>query len=307
MKFKPRVRSKNHSCDELRRGGLGYYPFRSVVRLGSVTSNSRIFKNPNSIIEINTVDAVNISRNKLLMKEAFARAEVPQAEWFVYFGYCGTRDDDPDKKHRFYFNPEDTIPIEEMSYPLIVKRVHGFKGIGMSMINTREELETWLDAHPNTEGWYFERYHNFNREYRLHVTKEGCFYGLRKMLKGDAENRWYRNDSNCVWITEHKVLFDEEHNIIGYDESEDNPAFDKPVNWENIEKDCVKALEAVGLDIGAFDIRIQSSLDKGGNKHENPQYILIEVNSAPSMGTITVLKYKETIQKLLEQKYEDIS
>ena len=300
MKFKPRVRSKNHSCDELRRGGLGYYPFRSVVRLGSVTPNAHLFKNPNGIIEINSVDAVNVSRNKLLMKQAFAQAEVPQSEWWLIIDADGLVAY-PKAANAGY------VHLDHLPYPLIVKRVHGFKGIGMSMINTNEELESWLSAHPNTEGWYFEQYHNFNREYRLHVTKEGCFYGLRKMLKSDAENRWYRNDSNCVWITEHKVLFDEEHTIIGYDESEDNPAFDKPVNWENIEKDCVRALEAVGLDIGAFDVRVQSALDKGGNKRENPQYILIEVNSAPSMGNITVLKYKEAIQKLLEHKYEDIS
>ena len=82
-----------------------------------------------------------------------------------------------------------------------------------------------------------KKYYTYTREYRLHITKDGCFYACRKMLKRDAEED--RHDSNCVWIVE------------------DNPEFNKPDNWNDIVSDCVKAMQSVGLDICAIDIKMQ--------------------------------------------------
>jgi type I restriction enzyme S subunit len=48
---------------------------------------------------------------------------------------------------------------------------------------------------------------NNSREYRLHVTADGCFYACRKMLKADAEERWYKNDSNCVVSPIYELFF----------------------------------------------------------------------------------------------------
>ena len=47
------------------------------------------------------------------------------------------------------------------------------------------------------------------------------------------DERFVRNDKNCVWILE------------------SNPMFDKPSNWQEIVDESVKALHAVGLDVGA--------------------------------------------------------
>lgn len=155
--------------------------------------------------------------------------------------------------------------------------------------------------------YYAEKAVFYNREYRLHVTKWGCFYAARKMLKSDIpeDKRWYRNDSNCIWVAEYTVEKDNEGNILKYNEDIPNEAFDKPVNWKEIEENCVKALGATGLEVGAFDVRVQSSLDKHGNKRQNPEYIILEVNSAPSFGDITTIKYKEILSKLLVNKYEN--
>ena len=75
-----------------------------------------------------------------------------------------------------------------------------------------------------------------------------------------------------------------------------NPLFDKPVNWDSIVDSCVSALDAIGLDIAAFDVKVQS------NKHEEPEYIILESNSAPSLGERGIEKYKEILTRLINEQ-----
>ena len=223
-------------------GSLGRFPFRAVIRFGSQTKTEDIY--PTGAIEVNSVEAVQNSRSKLLMKECFAKAGVPQSRWF---GICN---DNGDKYMIDLSNNQSLISKDNLPYPIVAKRVFGFKGRGMFLLETQEDLEKWLTEN-NTIGYYLESYKNFNKEYRLHCTKDGCFYSARKMLKSDTpdDKRWYRNDSNCIWVAEYKVIMDGDK-VIGYDETTPNEAFDKPVNWNKIEEDCVKALKEVGLDVG---------------------------------------------------------
>ena len=97
--------------------------------------------------------------------------------------------------------------------------------------------------------------------------------------------RWYRNDSNCNWIVE------------------DNPLFDKPTNWQAIMDECVKALNAVGLDIGACDVKVQSAKKKDGTARQNPDYFVIEINSAPSLKERGLQKYLVQIPQILRRKF----
>jgi hypothetical protein len=101
------------------------------------------------------------------------------------------------------------------------------------------------------------------------------------MLREEAEERWHRHDNNCVWILE------------------ENPLFDKPNNWEEIVAECVKALTAVSLDIAAVDIKVQSATNKQGVLRESPEFIILETNSAPSLGDITANKYVEQLTNML--------
>ena len=174
---------------------------------------------------------------------------------------------------------------EEVVYPIVVKHIFGSRGTGNTLVHSYEELLTLLD-NKNTNNYIFEAYFSGSKEYRIHVSKDGCFYTNRKMLKSDIpqEDRWYRNDSNSVWILE------------------DNPSFEKPVNWQTIENECVNALHAVGLDMGAIDLRVQSATDSRGNLRLEPDFKIIEINSAPSMGAITLEKYKALIPSLLQDK-----
>ena len=242
-----------------------------VFRLGSTTPTSEVFKTAKNVVEINTVQAITNSANKLLMKRKFSEAGVLTADWW---------------------NAESLENWAADKFPIVVKHIFGSRNNGNTLIKTPEELNAWLNKKSKTQltQYIVERFYNYNREYRLHVTADGCFYTCRKMLKSDtpAEKRWFRNDSNSTWILE------------------ENENFDKPSNWTAIVAECVKALNAVGLDVGAIDLRVQSREDqKGNNKkviRKDPKFIVIEINSAPSFGELTAVKYLDVIPKIIKSK-----
>ena len=126
--------------------------------------------------------------------------------------------------------------------------------------------------------WYAEAMKPFAREYRLHCTQNECFMTWRKLRRLDTENRWFFNSSNCNWV------------------GEDHPLFDRPSNWDTIVEACINATKAVGLDITAIDVRVQS------NSKTNPEFIILECNSAPALGDQGVIIYKQKLQELINEK-----
>jgi len=275
-RFRPRIRSRHPSHKILRSRfkNLPLLPFRSVIRLGSTTSTPEGIK-----VELNTVEAVRNSSSKLLMKQCFTENNVQTAKWWLHTAGAFT-----DQSTR------ELIQSVDLPFPIVAKSFYGSRNRGNTKINNVEELNSWMEG-KNLSNYLFEVFHNYAREYRLHVSKNGCFYACRKVLKRDTpdDHKWYRNDDHCNWIRE---------------DSDNQELFDKPVNWDNIIDECVKAVKAVGLDFGAVDLRIQSSTDSDGNERSNPHFIIVEINSAPSFGQITSEKYINEIPKLLKQKYE---
>lgn len=175
---------------------------------------------------------------------------------------------------------------DEAEYPIISKSLGGSRGRGNIKHDNKESLEKFL-GNNNVSNYIFERFHNFDREYRLHVSKNGCFYTCRKVLKRefkDHPNAWQRHDDNCSWLVE------------------ENPGFDKPINWDRIVADCVKALKALKLDIAGFDVKVQGSKDSKGNVRKDIDYIIIESNSACSFGEVTEKKYREELNRLIAEK-----
>lgn len=256
-----RVFSRHPSHDSLRKSIL--VPELAVVRFGSTTEWAK------SDYFVNSEESIKNSSSKIKMKECFNAFNVATAKWWK------TIDD------------LDNTPTEEISFPLIAKRVFGSRGKGMVKIDSPEGLEAFVEETKNITSYIFEEFHNYTREYRLHVTENGCFYTCRKMLKADTpdDQKWFRNDSNCVWYLE------------------DNADFDRPVNWDSIVAESVKALKSVGLDVGACDVRVQGAKKQNGGLRDNPKFIIVEINSAPSFGDVTLEKYKEEIPKILNRKY----
>lgn len=250
MYLKIRSRHPSHEClrRTIRTGNK-----RIVFRLGSTTNV------PNVDHEFNTAIAVQNSANKGLMKTKFAEHNVRTA--------------------KYIFPTNETQLTEWISNnnyndkKLIIKSLTGSRGRGLYLKQNGQEAIEWFRSHGYGHH-IIEKYYNYNREYRLHVSKNGCFYTNRKILRKNAQERWYRNNSNCVWILE------------------ENPAFNKPSNWQTIIDECVKALNAVGLDIGACDVRVASS---------NEDFIICEINSAPSFGELTAKKYEAELNRLIQQ------
>lgn len=293
-KFRPQLRTKHPSYNWLREN-LPLFPFRSLVRFGSTTTLQEAYPTKTSeqlakIREINSVQAIKNSANKLLMKQCFTKAGVSTADWCVIRNNTWCRFDVVNTENRFdsdfrYYEYDGELsnncPLE---LPIVAKSLYGSRGEGNYKLDTQEELEAWMRG-KDLSKYIFEKFYSYTREYRIHCTADGYFYTCRKMLRRDApdDNKWQRHDDNCVWILE------------------ENESFDKPVNWKQITDDCVKALKAVGLDIGGFDVKVQSAKDKKGNVRTAPEYIIIECNSACSMGEITQIKYKEALINLLSK------
>jgi len=257
-----RVFSRHPTHSILRRAVINTGNIWACIRFGSETVGALPYK-----VEINTPQAVRNSANKLLMKECFKANNVKTADWEK----CKTR--------------AQVLAFARDRYPVVTKSLFGSRGRGNTLIHSEAELTTWL-ANKNLNDYIIEKFYNYSREYRLHVTAQGYFYACRKMLKQDTpENlRWFRNDSNSVWIVEQ------------------NEQFDCPVNWAACIEESVKALNAVGLDVGAVDLRIQSASCKTEGRRTFPDFIIVEINSASSFGEITSQKYIEEIPKIIQYK-----
>lgn len=257
--FRTRVFSR-HPTHRLLRVTLPLLPFRAVVRLGSTTVSRP------GRIQCNTIEAIKNSADKLLMKKCFTAANALTAKWA---------------------HLTDKDGYNSLKFPIVVKNRWSSRGEGIYLFKTLEEFQKWAATHPNAANYIAEEFHDYSREYRLHVTKDGVFYTCRKMLKEETpkEKRWIRNDSTCNWIIE------------------SNPMFDKPSNWNSIVTECVKALKGVGLDFGACDVKVQSAKDSKGKVRPEPKFIVIEINSAPSFGDKTLSHYLIQIPKILKDKY----
>lgn len=175
-----------------------------------------------------------------------------------------------------------TADIEQaktFEFPIVAKHVSGSRGSGNYKLDTVEQLNNWAKRGNRTlDNYIFEKFVNTSKEYRIHVSINGVFLAWRKLRKNDTpENqKWFFNNINCNWI------------------GQNNELFDTPKNWNEICKAAQAALQSVGLTVGAVDVRVQS------NKKKNPEFYIIEINSAPSMSPITTERYITELNRIVE-------
>lgn len=266
--FHLRLLSRHPSAKQVRNKVL--IPGKKVVyRHGSTTVG-------NFNYEINSVNSIKNSADKLRMKECFDKAGIAQAKWKRLEVLL-------DKKNQAAFLAEVKFPDSH----LIIKSRFGSRGNGNYLIKTKAELDKFLKEHLSSLSNYIvEKYENYSQEYRIHVSKDGYFYTCRKALKKDTpkEEKFQRHDDNCVWLME------------------TNPEFNKPSNWKAIVADCVKALIAIGADVLAFDVKTTSPKNSK-EKDKSVKWIIIESCSAPSFGEVTAAKYIENLPRIVKAKY----
>lgn len=249
------IRSRHPSHKVFRNILTSYYP--TLIRLGSTTETSKEYKKI-----INSIEAINISSNKLEMKRRFDKSDVSTPNWCTI----------------------DNLNVDTIQYPVIAKHIFGSRGTGNYKLDTKEELSYFLMKRKSSlNNFIFEEYKNYAKEYRVHVSTNGVFLMWRKLRKNDTptDQKWFFNNSNCSWI------------------GENNELFDCPVNIDVIKAECRKALNATGLDIGACDVRVQSNTTSKGTARKSPAFSIIEINSAPSMAEVTASKYIEEFEKLI--------
>jgi D-alanine-D-alanine ligase-like ATP-grasp enzyme len=265
-----RVFSKHPTHDELLRNAIKIPKGKSaVIRLGSTR---RINYTPD--LEINTVASIINTSNKIRMKRLFREANIKSPEFYEFSG------------NNVVYKGE-TISFQQfidkdLSYPLIAKLERRSRGQGMRKLDDRDALIAFYNSKIKDKQrgnpYYLEVFKNYLREYRLHISRTGgCFYALRKSLLSEhkgKENNWYRNDSNCTWY------------IRGGD---NHHKFREPETFGQIEQECIKALNILGLDIGGFDVRVSTS----------GEFTIIEGNSACSFGNVTATRYISEIEKML--------
>lgn len=243
----------------------------TTIRFGYRIKNND--EKPKTEYSINSVEAIQNSASKFRMKQKFSENNVKTGDWVI-----------PNNEQEL---SDFCDKYKESKF--IVKSEMGSRGEGLVLFNNKEEVIKWFNTpyvklNKKKYGNYLvEKYYNFSREYRLHVNKYGCFYTCRKMLREDAENRWYRNDDNCVWIVE------------------ENDMFQKPLNWDKIVAECVNALNAVGLDFGACDVLVQAQRNNKQEIRKDPDFIICEINSAPGLGNVGLEVYKKEIRNYIDK------
>lgn len=292
--FRMRIRTR-HPSHRCLKEMLKLLPFRSVMRLGSTTEVLDTVSMGGNIVEINTVKAIKNSASKLLMKECFTLAGVQTADWFIL---------NDKKQFMQQMGPEveaKAVALKDLPYPIVAKHIMGSRGTGNYKLDDQAAMESFLKT-KDLKVYIYEKYYSYAREYRLHITEEGCFYACRKALKkGVAEkDKWHRHDDNCVWFTENIWEGDVET-------KQPNPDFIKPVNWDAIVAECVKALESTEMDIASFDVRVQAAETEKQKVRTKCEFIIIECNSASSFGadspnTKVAKKYIHVIPQVAEKK-----
>lgn len=252
--FVSQIRSR-HPSHRVLRGILGRYPIRSVVRLGSTT---QLLDDGKKRIEINTVNSINNSASKLRMKRCFTDAKVKTADWIE--GNKGAQ----------------TITTWcRDKYPIIAKGIFGSRGQANTKIDSPQTLQNFLN-NKDLSNYIFEVFFDGSREYRFHISTQGVFLTWRKLRRNDTPDnqRWFFNNQNCNWVSEQHELYN------------------RPSSYNEIARECVKALNACGLDIGGCDVRVNK---KG-------EFKIIEINSACSLAEVTAEAYKTELKKLITNK-----
>jgi len=205
-------------------------------------------------MRLNTPEACRNAADKLLMKQCFDRLQVKTAQW-----HHASKGD--------------------IRLPVVAKRRVSSRGEGVYLLRTQADYDEFIRSHQSQLDHYiFEKFRSYRNEYRLHVTDQGYFYTNRKAMRRATpqERRWKFSSDETVWLLE------------------DNPHFNRPSTWDQIVEHSVKALQAVGLDTGAVDVKV------GRNGH----FIILEINSAPAFGDLTAAKYMEVIPQVAQRKYD---
>lgn len=232
------------------------------IRFGSTTNKGGIL--------LNTPETVLKSSDKLEMKKTLTGLKTPN---FYHF------------ENGYWYKNNNIIPRTEidLTIPYLKKLQFRSRGAGMVLLDTPEKVSDMIlaiEQKSNSKNkWYLEEYHEVKYEYRVHCS-DRVFMNYRKGRRNGNSNDFFRNASNSVFF-------------LQYVNGELSSNFKQPDNWEQIELECLKAKEKIGLDFTAIDVIID----------QNNNFYILETNSAPSLGgPIITQAYIDELKRFIEQQ-----
>jgi glutathione synthase/RimK-type ligase-like ATP-grasp enzyme len=178
-------------------------------------------------------------------------------------------------KNIFIDNNIKTLPIlkeDEVQAPVVIKGIIRSKGASVFVVDENNEIPVYRKV--LKQKYYFEPLFNTTSEYRLHCTQDKVFFSVKKKKKEGMEADIIINEKNHVVLEK----------------------FLKPRLWAEIQAECLKAMKATGLELGACDVGYDSS-----NKKEH-KFVIHEINTSPEILKPLRPYYKEAIESIIATK-----
>lgn len=178
--------------------------------------------------------------------------------------------DDVQARHSDYIYTSNVKHLKEFFNKhkiLIAKHKHSCKGKGIYYIDSEEALNELIQK-INISDYIFEEYRFFPKEYRVHIdVNTGCFYACLKKLNKDADVEWHKHGNNSTFV--HLTPMDK-----------------YPDCWDEMIEDCKKVMRMIDLTICCFDVLCS-----------NDDFILLESNTAPALGSYGLTYYSNHLMK----------
>jgi glutathione synthase/RimK-type ligase-like ATP-grasp enzyme len=171
-----------------------------------------------------------------------------------------------------------TLPVIEQYngiFPCVLKGVVRSCGTKVMVANNKKEYDKAAKDLENR--YYIEPLFNTTSEYRLHCTRDSVFFAVKK----------FKRNANDI--------------IITHDNHYNKRDFIKPRLWAEVQKECLKAMQTLDLDIACFDVLYSSAND---NKHE---FVIAEANTNPELLANTLKAYKQTLDGIIKQRVAELN
>lgn len=317
--FAPNLFSKNYSIiplriskkekDELLKYPLGKYPFRSVISFGSRSKVclAKIKEIGNKGIVLNSPEAIARASDKVICKQIMKEFKIPTPE-FQMMSELVSKD-----------GPKFYASKLSLTFPVVTKLRKGSGGKGMSRINTIEELRAWRKGKTPEElqDFFIEEIFQPDLkkscEYRISVSPwlVGVPFSHTEVdPKTEKDTPITSRLGDIVILRKKMKQTAAESGEFGRNLALGNSYFTRkfkrvtrkgglPFNIGQITDMCVLACTAMELDFCAADVIYDV---------ESGKWTIIELNTAPSMGTAeegetyTLGQWKRALRHMIEEK-----
>lgn len=164
--------------------------------------------------------------------------------------------------------------LNKPEYPCVLKGIVRSGGNNVKIVkNAAQFKEESAKLINNCDGYIIEDLFKATSEYRLHCTKEKVFFFVKKV----------KDDPNDPIVTAKN-----HHNVR---------EFVYPRLWKDIQKECIKAMNVLDLDIACFDVLYNSKGDHS--------FIIAEANTNPEMLANTMEAYAGELNVLIDKKIKE--